>query len=82
MSLRCYPGDAAQVGRNTPTSELDLALAPVTSQLEGVSSHRTAYAASLLVHVHTTSFHCAYCTLPAQEMSSFSENSLTARKRY
>ncbi len=44
-------GNAAQVGiTNSPTSELEPALAPLTSHLEGVGNYHAACAAITLVH--------------------------------
>ena len=72
-------GDAAQVGiRISPTSELEPTLAPVTSHLEGAGNYLAACAATMFVHLHTTSFRCAYCTLHFSGCQVFSENSLKA----
>ena len=74
-------GDAAQVGiRISPTSELEPALVLVTSHLEGVGNYLAACAATMFVHLHTTSFRCAYCTLHFAGCQVFSENSLKASK--
>jgi len=72
-------GDAAQVGiRISPTSELEPALALVTSHLEGVGNYLAACAATMFIHLHTTSFRCAYCTLHFVGCQVFSENSFIA----
>ena len=46
-----------------PTSEPGSTLESITSQLEGVGNYCAAHAATTFIHLHTTSFHCAYCTL-------------------
>src|SRR6266487_2697075 len=46
-----------------PTSEPVSTLGSITSQLEGVGNYCAAHAATTFIHLHTTSFHCAYCTL-------------------
>ena len=58
-----------------PTSELEAALEPATSHLEGVGNYHAACAAKTLVHLHTTSFRWDYFTLHLSICQAFDENS-------
>lgn len=70
-------GKAAQAGANTPTSEHQSASA------DPLSSGRCENASRCLCSIynlslHTTSFHCAYCTLLFACCQAFCEYSLVA----
>jgi hypothetical protein len=66
----------------SPTSEPESALEPITSHLEGVRNYLAACAATTFVHLHTTSFRCAYCTLHFAGCQVFSENSLQSKQPF